>query len=292
MEKLQRALNEARIAREKALGLPPLTQPATSAAKPAAPMSSDRSAPPLKLQSSIDVLALWDELMPYEPNPDHLLKNRILTLNAEQASNPFDVLRTKIVLLMKQNGWKRLAITSPNKSSGKTTTACNLAIGLSRQRERRAMLFDMDMRRPSISRMLGRKPQHGIKAMLTGAVTPSDQLLCLRGNVALSLNTSVVSDSTQLMMSGRTVEMLDQIQVNYEPDIMIFDLPPMFATDDARAFLKNVDCAIIIAQAEHTKTSLLDQCEREVAEQTNVLGVVLNSCRHMGPENSYDNTSY
>jgi hypothetical protein len=43
--------------------------------------------------------------------------------------NSFDILRTKVLLTMRKNGWKRLAVTSPTMGCGKTTTACNLAIG-------------------------------------------------------------------------------------------------------------------------------------------------------------------
>ena len=81
--------------------------------------------------------------------------------------------------------------------------------------------------------------------------------------------------------------MFHVIEGQFDPDIMIFDLPPMLVTDDARAFLKNVDCALIVARAEQTKISQLDVCEREVGEHTNVLGVVLNNCRHIAEEEQY-----
>ncbi len=286
MEKLQKALQDARRARENALGQPPAPpQAAPVVLRDAA--DAPRQPAPARNAAAAQFLAPWAELIPYEPNPDYLQKQRILTLNAEPASNPFDVLRTKVFLLMQQNGWKRLAITSPNKSCGKTTTACNLAVGMSRQRENRTILFDTDLRRPNIANLLGRKPPHSIKPMLTGDIAPQDQMLCLRGNVALAMNTATVPDSTQLLLAGRTAETLDRIQASFDPDMMIFDLPPMFAADDTRAFLKNVDCAMIVARSEHTKTSQLDQCEREVADQTNVLGIVLNNCRHMRQEEMY-----
>lgn len=290
MEKLQKALQDARQARENALGHPPMAKPVPPRTAPV--VLRDAVAPtqqPVRTRRAApgQFPAVWSELTPYEPNPDYLRKQRILTLNAESASNPFDVLRTKVFLLMQQNGWKRLAITSPNKSCGKTTTACNLAVGMSRQRENRTILFDTDLRRPNIANLLGRKPPNAIKPMLTGDIAPEDQMLCLRGNVALAMNTAVVPDSTQLLLAARTSNTLDRIQNSFDPDMMIFDLPPMFAADDTRAFLKNVDCAMIVARAEHTKTSQLDQCEREVAEQTNVLGIVLNNCRHISQREEY-----
>jgi len=249
MEKLQKALSKARQERDG--------QAASPATVQARPKAKSRSTP-----HDVPVLPAapqWAELDPFEPDIAHLKKNRILTLNAESQSNPFDILRTKAFLLMRQNGWTRMAITSPNPSCGKSTTACNLAVGFSRQRENRTMLFDMDLRKPNISNLMGHKPERGIKRLLTGEISPQDQMLCLRGNVALSMSPRSVPDSTQLLLS---------------------QMPPMLSTDDARAFLKNVDCALIVARAEQTKMSQLDQCEREVAQQTNVLGIVLNNCRH------------
>lgn len=276
MEKLQKALDKARKQRGGAKTPSPRSHTIQ-------PQTRERTARAVVKAST----PLWDELAPYEPNPDLLLRNRILTLNSKAETNPFDVLRTKIFLLMRENGWTRLAITSPNSDCGKTTTACNLAIGFSRQRENRTMLLDFDLRNPAVADMLGRKPNHGIKAMLKGDVPPQDQMLCLRGNVALSLSNTPISDPTQLLLSNRTSEMLDRVQNDFEPDIMIFDLPSMFAADDARAFLKNADCALILARAEHTTMAQLDTCERQVAEHTNVLGVVLNSCRHADVEGAY-----
>ncbi len=58
---------------------------------------------------------------------------------------------------------------------------------------------------------------------------------------------------------------------------MIFDLPSVLVNDDTRAFLKNADCALIVIRANSTRYGQFDACEREIAEQTNVLGVVLNA---------------
>ena len=61
---------------------------------------------------------------------------------------------------------------------------------------------------------------------------------------------------------------------------MIFDLPSVLVNDDSRAFLKNADCALIVVRADTTTYGQFEACQREVAEHTNVLGVVLNAYRH------------
>lgn len=272
MEKLQKALSKARRERGGATS------------------SAERPVQRAKKLPKSDFPPIWETLKPFEPDAGHFLENRIMTLNALPEANPLDVLRTKVFLMMRQNGWTRLAITSPNQGCGKTTTACNLAVGFSRQSEVKSMLFDLDLRRPGVAAMLGFKPEHDILSLLKGDATEAEQIVRLRSNVAISAARRPVSDPTQLLLSQKTVRCFNELQAKFEPDMMIFDLPPMLVTDDARAMLKNVDCALIVAKAEQTRMSQLDICEREVSEYTNVMGVVLNNCRHMvGDEDYYGN---
>jgi MinD-like ATPase involved in chromosome partitioning or flagellar assembly len=69
------------------------------------------------------------------------------------------------------------------------------------------------------------------------------------------------------------------LKQRFNPDVLICDLPPMLASDDVAAFLPNVDCVILVVEAEADTLGQVDACERELAAQTNVLGVVLNKCR-------------
>jgi protein-tyrosine kinase len=77
-------------------------------------------------------------------------------MEAGRESTTFDILRTKVQLMMQKNKWSgALAVTSPTPGCGKTTTACNLALGLSRQKGVRTILVELDLSRPMIAKMLG-----------------------------------------------------------------------------------------------------------------------------------------
>lgn len=220
---------------------------------------------------------LWAELTPFEVQDKHLESHRVVTRAAGPAATPFDILRTKVLLQMRQNGWKRIAITSPMPQSGKTTTACNLALGLGRQRGLRSILLDLDLREPSVSDFFHARPEHSIGDVLSGEVAFADQALRIGDNVACAMANRVETDPARLLLAEETAEILDQIEGTYQPDVMIFDLPSVLVNDDTRAFLKNADCALIVIRANTTRYSQFDTCEREIAEQTNVLGVVLNA---------------
>ena len=62
---------------------------------------------------------------------------------------------------------------------------------------------------------------------------------------------------------------------------MLFDTPPLMASDDSHGFLKNVDCALLLAAAEETSIDHIDVAERQLAELTNVMGIVLTKCRYI-----------
>jgi protein-tyrosine kinase len=260
MEKLQAALNKARMSRE---GQPTVREPIKTSKKRPGTVDS-----------------LWEDLTPFEVSEDQLEARRVHTRVAGVKATPFDILRTKILLQMRQNGWRRIAITSPMPQSGKTTIACNLALGLGRQSDLRSIVLDFDLRDPSVADFFNVVPEHGIDEVVTGKVDFADQAMRFGHNVAFSMAKVPDADPTRLLLAEETGEVLDMIEARYQPDLMIFDLPSVLVNDDTRAFLKNVDCALIVARASKTRYGQFDTCEKEIAEQTNVLGVILNAYRY------------
>ena len=101
MEKLQAAVEKARLARN---------QEEIKSRTPPRAATSDRN-------PQTDRDALWAALKPFELADTHLLEHRIVTRDAGPSAVPFDILRTKVLLQMRQNGWKRLAITSQDECS-------------------------------------------------------------------------------------------------------------------------------------------------------------------------------
>lgn len=230
----------------------------------------------------------WDDIERVEMNMKRLISKRVVSQGPLKDSNQFDILRTKVLLRMRANGWRRVAITSPTAGCGKTTIACNLALGLSRQSDTRTILYDFDLRRPMVGKLLELTPQFSNIDFLDGEVSFLEQALRPAENVAVSIATNPVADPTKYLLHAATNQALDQIDAAYKPDLMIFDMPPLLFSDDTRAFLKTVDCALLVVQAEKNTNSQIDTCEKEIAEYTNVLGVVLNQCRHADESTGYE----
>lgn len=280
MERLQAAIEKARVMRGKSEDALVLDTQAAAAAD--LPEGHDQ------------VQANWEQLQEMKLNSRRMARNRVRTLEPGSQSAPFDLLRTRILQLCKQNNWRRVAIVSPHAACGKSTTTLNLAFSLERQKDLRSLVFDFDMRRAGLSKILDQSPSHDISEVLAGQMDFAQQGLRSAENVAFGLSgPEKVKNPSEILQSQQTTQVLEQIEAAYQPNLMLFDMPPLLASDDNFGFLQNVDCALIMVAAEETRMSQIDLAERQVAELTNVLGIVLNKCRHTAySQHSYDYYSY
>lgn len=295
MEKIQSAIAKARAARTEA-GHPhtarsaaPVMARATGTTQGTTPGTGpgtgpDAASPQHALPPDSQ---LW-EALPIAPLRDkHLAANRIAAYVGGPGSTEFDILRTRLLQQVEPQGWRRIAVTSPDPSCGKSTVAANLAFSLARQEGQRVLLVELDLRRPSLARILGVKPAHGIGALLTGEAEPEACVLRLGRNLAVVPANGPSRNPAELLRSPGTIAALADLEARLAPTIVLFDLPPILANDDAMAFVGRTDAALLVAASEATTIKQIDQCERDLAAQTNVLGIVLNKCRYMDRDIGY-----
>lgn len=266
MERIQSAIEKARARRQAQQGAAPSPRPPAPAPGPDP----------------------WSGLAEFTPSPEILRRNRVLTQGGGPEGTPFDMLRTKVLHQMRANNWRRLAITSPNGLCGKTTLCANLAFSLARQDDLRTAVIDLDMRKPGIARTLGlpRGAQQFPDA-LEGRSDPLQHLLRHGRTLAIGPCGKPVPNPAELLQSETANAVLDALEDRLALNIVVFDTPPMLMTDDMMAFAGSVDCALLVAAAGTTTVKEIDKCERELAGQTNVLGVVLNKCRYPEHDHSY-----
>ncbi len=268
MERIQEALAKARAQRQQ--GSATRTENVT----------------PAKASQSVD--EAWGALAPFKLNHALLKSRRVVAAEAGRDAAPYDLLRTKIIHQAQSNGWRRVAIVSPDMGAGKTTTVANLAFSFERQRDMRVLFLDLDLRRPSLHKVLGQKSDHSMGDVLNGHVRFAEHGLRLGERVAFGLNNGPATNPSEILLSQTARDTLEGIEQDFAPNLTLFDISPLNASDDNIAFLQNVDCAIIIAAAETTRIKRIDQAERQVAELTNVMGIVLNKCRYTSDTEGYD----
>ena len=261
MERIQSALAKARAARDRKLQV----------TSPGGGKKGVESGP-------------WPTLSELALNPGHLERNRIVALHPGPQAASFDVMRTNLLRTLRTNGWTRVAITSPTPSCGKSTVAANLAFSLSRLADTRVLLIELDLRHPSLASMLGVPPDQNFAAALAEGRIDFAQIRRAGPNLAFALNARAMENPAELLSAARTADLIDEIEAQLRPDVILFDLSPVLVSDDAIAFLDQVDCALMVAAADETSISEIDKCGKDLAKRTQVLGVVLNKCRYMEQE--------
>ncbi|MGR3662350.1 MAG: CpsD/CapB family tyrosine-protein kinase [Paracoccaceae bacterium] len=276
MERLEAALEKARQSRQT-LKVAPVPSPAAESIAITEPV-----------EKVVGPTELWANLEEFKISKMQARKQRITALNSDKHAGPYDLLRSRTILQMRENNWHSLAITSPNKSCGKTTVCSNLALSMARQTDLKILVFDLDLRRPTLHKVLGYRPSSSFHEVLEGRVSAKDQLVRFGENLAFGLNNKPATAPSELLQSKQTKACLIAIKEEFQPDLILFDMPPMLATDDNVGFLPGVDCGLLVSAAESTTIAQLDVCEKELSELTNVLGVVLNKCRFASGSHGYD----
>ncbi len=231
-----------------------------------------------------DVVEAWAALPELEVKPRNMRRHRITAFEASPGSVPFDIIRTRILRLVREKGCRRIGITSPSPACGKSTVTLNLGLALTRQKETRTILIEGDMRRPSLQRLLRVKIDTSVARLLQGDIPFEQSAQRIGQHFALATNRTPSRNASDVLLSSQVPEVLNEIDRVYRPDLMLFDLPPLLVNDDALALLAHLDCALLIAAAGVTTVAEIDRCERELAESTSVLGTVLNKCEYMPRE--------
>lgn len=269
VERLKHAIEKARAQR--------LVEEPPAVARAAPASSTGRRESPAEGQAASPVDQLWTSLAGCDLNPALLTRSRIVTHDkSDPAHVAFDLLRTRLNKVFRDNGWTRVAVTSPTKGCGKTLVCANLAFSFARQPDLRTLLIDMDLKAPSVAQVLGLRSVKPLTWFLTGS-SPLEKAMVRHGdNLAICANGERVRDSTELISGDKAGKVLESAVSRLAPDVVIYDLPPMLVSDDAIASLSLVDCVLLVVAAGQTTAKEIEECERLLTGHANFLGVLLN----------------
>jgi protein-tyrosine kinase len=217
-------------------------------------------------------------------NSEVLQDNRVIMGNDDDPrADIFRVLRTNILRQLRQNGWNSFAVTSATPDAGKTFISINLAMAMAMEEGCNVLLVDTDLKCPRMGQNLGLQLDFGLIDCLTGDLSLYDaclnpgieRLVVLPGR---NSNKNFDKNSSELISSRRMRNLIKEIKLRYASGIIIFDLPPLFAADDALLLLSYVDAALLVVEdGKNTSDEL--QKAMHILEETNLLGLVLNKSR-------------
>ena len=195
------------------------------------------------------------------------------------AARAFDLLRTRLRQTTLEHRWVNIAVTAPTSGSGNSFSATNLALSLSRVPGSRTVLMDMNMRSPGLARAFDMQAPGAMSDLLSGQADLGKGMLRVSDTLALGLNDQPEVNAAEILQDSATAETLLRLRASLQPEIVLYDMPPMLEHDDLSAFLPQLDGVLLISDGTQTMARHLRECERMLEGQVPLLGIVLNRAR-------------
>ena len=202
----------------------------------------------------------------------------------DDVERAFDQLRTRLLKHLRAHALRRIAVAAPTAGCGATFAAVSLARSFAAVPGLRTVTMDMNLHRPSLARALRISGPDDMRRFLSGQTRVTDHFLRLSDNFAAGLARDSDVPAAGLLNSDACALAVSSVIDQLQPDVLVCDLPPVLERDDLSALLPQVDGVVLVADATRTRPDHISECERLLAGQTQVLGVVLNLARRTGPD--------
>jgi capsular exopolysaccharide synthesis family protein len=191
------------------------------------------------------------------------------------AAEQYRTLRTRIALSEHGHARRVIAITSPGTGDGKSVTAANLALTMAQEVNRRVVLVDADLRRPSVHALFGLPQQPGLSAVLAGEASLEDVVVELPDYRLAVVPAGIPPERpAELLGSAAMRRVLDALRSRF--DRVVLDTPPALPLADVGVLAPMTDGLVLIVRAAVTPKPMI---ERALAafDQDRLLGLVLNA---------------
>jgi len=217
---------------------------------------------------------------------DVFAANRLLVHDSNErhpAQGAYRMLRTRLMKNMRSNNWRVLGVTSLGQNEGKTYTSINLAISIAAEIEQEAILVDLDLQRPSVCGYLGADAADFVSLrdyLQHEHMDLSDLLVCPNiERLACILTHDPLERSSDLLASSRGALLFSELRERIsEKTVIIVDLPPLLAADDALAVAPMLDALLLVVAEGETERNELSEA-RPILDEFNLIGTVLNKSK-------------
>ncbi len=196
------------------------------------------------------------------------------------ASEAYKLLRTKLQFSFADSQTSHvIGLSSAMAGEGKSLTAVNLAYSLA-QLNKRVVLVDCDMRRPTLAEKLNIRKKPGLSSCLTGQIQLQEliQSCGIRGAeesfhvIAAGQNPP---NPIELLSSVRMEQVIDALKANY--DYVVLDLPPVGEVSDALAVAGLLDGVLLVVRQDYCTGPVLSSAISQFEFiQSKILGIVYN----------------
>jgi capsular exopolysaccharide synthesis family protein len=207
----------------------------------------------------------------YEVPPNGEVDPKLVVFTAPESA-PAEQYRGFIPTLLDSEGCQVILVTSAARGDGKTLTCMNIAVSLATDLDKRVLVIDSDLRRPSVHRVVRVSRKKGLSNILNGESTLEECAVNSKiSNLSVLPAGPTVRNPLALMTGESFLELLADARKRY--DLILIDSPPLLPVVDTRILRKMSDMLLFVVRADSTPR---DAVVRSLRDMRDVAGIVFN----------------
>ena len=187
-------------------------------------------------------------------------------------------LQTNISFAGVEHPLKVIGITSSIEGEGKSTLTVNMANTYA-FRGAKVLIVNLDLRRPTIHRLLNIPNKIGITDYVTSDdLKPEDIINTVPSGIDIINAGTRTPFSTKILNSPKMAELIEKLRPSY--DYILVDTPPVLLVTDAIICSKFIDGMIVVCSQKRTKKKDLVTCVNTMeGNHVNIIGVVMTEVK-------------
>jgi receptor protein-tyrosine kinase len=172
-----------------------------------------------------------------------------------------------------------IMLTSSVSGEGKTFSAINLALSMAMEKDKKILLVDADVSKPSHHEIFGVEMENGLTDYLSGRVNDVSRIINKTNVPSLSLIFSGAQSAhaIELFASEAMTSFLTELSGRYKDRVVIFDSGPLLLPTEASVLASHMGQVVIVVEAEYTEQKLVKQSIEKLDNR--IVLLVLNKVR-------------
>ncbi|WP_139994970.1 CpsD/CapB family tyrosine-protein kinase [Paenibacillus paridis] len=202
--------------------------------------------------------------------------NLITELNPKSPiSEGYRMLRTNIEFSTINQKLQIIMVTSSKPSEGKSTTCANMAVAFA-QANKKVLLIDADLRKPSQHHIFGKSNRSGLTTALLNQLDLRDIIQFTNTeNLSIIQAGPTPPNPSELLSSDPMALLLKRAREQF--DVIIVDTPPIMSVTDAQIVATQSDGVVLVIDSGKVKKDVVLKAKASLDHvKARLIGVVLN----------------
>lgn len=190
-------------------------------------------------------------------------------------SEAYRTLRTNIQYSSFDKEIKAIVVTSAEAAEGKSTVSGNLALSFA-QNEKRVIIVDCDLRKPSVHKNFKLSNLAGLSEVLIGKAKLEEVIQSRNENLDILTSGKIPPNPSEMLSSTAMTNLIEKLKEEY--DVVILDSAPLGAVTDAQILSTKADGTILVVRAQRTNRDAVIDAKNSLDKVgANIIGTVLHA---------------